>query len=163
MAEKKYLTQAGLERIFGVVRQWDNNTNAALDAHKTALTATKGDPIHIAAGERAKWNNAATFVTNITGEDTDNVINKWDEVVKFFENSSESDRLATMLTDISGLKTSVAGKADAIHTHTMSAITGLQTALDAKLNKTDLVAFTNAEIDDAAINAAPVMLQNQVS
>ena len=39
--------------------------------------------------------------------------------------------------DVSGLLTSVAGKAATGHTHVISDVHGLQTALDAKLNATD--------------------------
>lgn len=41
----------------------------------------------------------------------------------------------------------MAGKANSSHSHAIADVSGLQSALNAKVNTTDLVAITNAEID----------------
>lgn len=43
------------------------------------------------------WNTAYNFVSTITGTDTDNVINKWDEIVNFLAGITEDNKLNTLL------------------------------------------------------------------
>lgn len=49
------------------------------------------------ATQIANWNSAYTFVSKIAGEDTDTVINKWDEVVKFLDKISSTTDLSSLL------------------------------------------------------------------
>lgn len=43
------------------------------------------------------WNTAYNFVSTITGTDTDNVINKWEEIVNFLAGITEDNKLNTLL------------------------------------------------------------------
>ena len=46
------------------------------------------------------WNSAATFVQSITNTpDTDSVINKWQEILDFFDTYTETDTLANLLAN----------------------------------------------------------------
>lgn len=45
----------------------------------------------------ANWDTAYTFVSTITGTDTDNVINKWDEIVNFLAGIKDDNKLNTLL------------------------------------------------------------------
>lgn len=51
----------------------------------------------ITSGSVSNWNTAYTFVHTITGTDTDNVINKWDEIVNFLAGITEDNKLNTLL------------------------------------------------------------------
>lgn len=51
----------------------------------------------ITSGLVSNWNTAYTFVSTITGTDTDNVINKWDEIVNFLAGITEDNKLNTLL------------------------------------------------------------------
>ena len=51
----------------------------------------------ITTGLVTNWNTAYTFVSTITGTDTDNVINKWDEIVNFLAGITEDNKLNTLL------------------------------------------------------------------
>lgn len=46
----------------------------------------------------ANWDTAYTFVSTITGTDTDNVINKWEEIVNFLSGITEDNKLNTLLS-----------------------------------------------------------------
>lgn len=64
----------------------------------------------------ANWNTAYNFVNSITGDDADDVINKWDEIVNFLAGIKDDNKLNTLLnsklsiytiadyTDVSTLK-----------------------------------------------------------
>lgn len=45
----------------------------------------------------ANWNTAYNFVNSITGDDTDDVINKWDEIVNFLAGIKDDNKLNTLL------------------------------------------------------------------
>lgn len=45
----------------------------------------------------ANWDTAYNFVSTITGEDADKVINKWDEIVNFLAGITEDNKLNTLL------------------------------------------------------------------
>lgn len=45
----------------------------------------------------ANWDTAYNFVSTITGADTDNVINKWEEIVNFLAGITEDNKLNTLL------------------------------------------------------------------
>lgn len=64
---------------------------AALASHTSNTT------VHISATERAQWNKAASDLSTILGSDSDTVINKWEEVVAFFDTYTEADTLAGLL------------------------------------------------------------------
>lgn len=51
----------------------------------------------ITSGSVSNWNTAYTFVSTITGTDTDDVINKWDEIVNFLAGITEDNKLNTLL------------------------------------------------------------------
>lgn len=51
----------------------------------------------ITSGSVSNWNTAYTFVHTITGTDTDNVINKWDEIVNFLAGIDSNNKLNTLL------------------------------------------------------------------
>lgn len=53
----------------------------------------------ITTGLVTNWNTAYTFVSTITGTDTDNVINKWDEIVNFLAGITEDNKLNTLLNN----------------------------------------------------------------
>lgn len=53
------------------------------------------DIVHITAAERTKWNNVASIMES----DTDNVVNKWNEVVAFLDTYTEADTLAKLLSN----------------------------------------------------------------
>lgn len=55
--------------------------------------------LHITSAERTKWNKVVTDFTAITGEDSDNIINKWEEVVAFLDTYTEADTLANLLSN----------------------------------------------------------------
>ncbi len=68
-----------------------NTVNSALSTH--IADSTK----HITAAERTKWNKVVTDFAAITGTDSDDIINRWEEVVKFLEGYKEADSLAKLL------------------------------------------------------------------
>ena len=51
----------------------------------------------ITSGLVTNWNTAYTFVSTITGKDTDDVINKWDEIVNFLAGIKDDNKLNTLL------------------------------------------------------------------
>ncbi|MBD5332189.1 MAG: hypothetical protein HDR97_00350 [Bacteroides sp.] len=66
--------------------------------HVSDLTAhTSNSTIHITADERSKWNNAANNLALILGANSDQVINKWEEIVAFLDTYTEADTLAGLL------------------------------------------------------------------
>ncbi len=66
---------------------------SALSSHIADTTS------HITAVERTKWNKVAADFAAITGADSDNIINKWEEVVDFLDTYTEADTLATLLSN----------------------------------------------------------------
>jgi hypothetical protein len=49
----------------------------------------------VTTSEKENWNEAASWVNSIKGSDTDGIVNKWDEIVKFVDGFSTSTSLAT--------------------------------------------------------------------
>lgn len=73
------------------ISAWDNAANKAHShANKSVLDG-------ITSGLVSNWNTAYNFVHTITGTDTDNVINKWDEIVNFLAGITEDNKLNTLL------------------------------------------------------------------
>ena len=74
----------------------------------TTTTADTGDSVNVTVasgykipttGETSAWTEAYKFVSGITGTDADDVINKWDEVVRFLSGISDSgDTLEQLLS-----------------------------------------------------------------
>ena len=74
----------------------------------TTTTADAGDSVNVTVasgykipttGETSAWTEAYKFVSGITGTDADDVINKWDEVVRFLSGISDSgDTLEQLLS-----------------------------------------------------------------
>ena len=54
---------------------------------------------HITAAERTKWNKVVSDFAAITGNDSDAVINKWEEVIAFLDTYTEADTLANLLSN----------------------------------------------------------------
>lgn len=77
--------------------EWVNSqnyiTSTILNAH------TENNTIHISSDERTKWDNAANSINSIMGSDSDQVINKWDEIVAFLDTFTEADTLANLLSN----------------------------------------------------------------
>ncbi len=89
----------------------------------TLSSHTGNTTVHITAAERTKWNKVVTDFAAITGSDTDNIINKWEEVVAFLDSYTEADTLAGLL----GNKADKTQLADYVTLATAQTITGLKT------------------------------------
>lgn len=73
------------------ITNWDTAYNLRHShANKSVLDG-------ITTGLVTNWNTAYNFVSTITGTDTDNVINKWDEIVNFLAGITEDNKLNTLL------------------------------------------------------------------
>ena len=73
------------------IANWDTAYNLRHShANKSVLDG-------ITSGLVTNWNTAYTFVSTITGEDADKVINKWDEIVNFLAGITEDNKLNTLL------------------------------------------------------------------
>ena len=78
-------------------RTWVQQQGYATTA---ALTAHAGDTaLHVSASERTLWNRTATDFAAIVGADSDQIINKWEEVVAFLDTYTEADTLANLLSN----------------------------------------------------------------
>ena len=78
-------------------RTWVQQQGFATTA---ALTAHAGDAtIHISSAERTLWNKTAADFAAIVGADSDDIINKWEEVVAFLDTYTEADTLANLLSN----------------------------------------------------------------
>lgn len=73
------------------ISRWENAANNShIHTNKSVLD-------DITSGLVTNWNTAFTFVNTITGTDTDNVINKWNEIVNFLADIREDNTLNTLL------------------------------------------------------------------
>lgn len=73
------------------IARWDNAANNAHShANKSVLDGITSALVN-------SWNTAYNFVSNITGTDTDKVINKWEEIVNFLAGIIEDNKLNTLL------------------------------------------------------------------
>lgn len=75
------------------VQQQGYATSAALAAHAGNTT------LHVTSSERSLWNKTAADFAAIVGEDSDDIINKWEEVVAFLDTYTEADTLANLLSN----------------------------------------------------------------
>lgn len=74
------------------IANWDTAYNLRHShANKSVLDG-------ITSGLVTNWNTAYTFVSTITGKDTDDVINKWDEIVNFLTGIKDDNKLNTLLS-----------------------------------------------------------------
>ena len=74
------------------ISRWDNAANNShTHTNKSVLDGITSTLV-------SNWNTAFTFVNTITGTDTDNVINKWNEIVNFLANIAEDNTLNTLLS-----------------------------------------------------------------
>ena len=72
------------------------------DSDTTEYAITVDLSMLITQSDKTKWDNAATFIDEITGDDTDNIINKWEEVVAFLDSYAESDSLTAIVSSLNG-------------------------------------------------------------
>jgi hypothetical protein len=89
MAELKYISSEGSKWLLGVVHD---------KVYTPFITHTKSST-HITDDERTKWNDTATSLASILGSDSNSVIDKWDEIVKFLDTYTEADTLANLLSN----------------------------------------------------------------
>ena len=75
------------------VQQQGYATSAALAAHAGNTT------LHVTSSERSLWNKTAADFAAIVGEDSNDIINKWEEVVAFLDTYTEADTLANLLSN----------------------------------------------------------------
>lgn len=75
------------------VQQQGYATSAALAAHAVDTT------LHVTSSERTLWNKTAADFAAIVGADSDQIINKWEEVVAFLDTYTEADTLANLLSN----------------------------------------------------------------
>lgn len=74
------------------IANWDTAYNLRHShANKSVLDG-------ITSGLVTNWNTAYTFVSTITGKDTDDVINKWDEIINFLSGIKDDNKLNTLLS-----------------------------------------------------------------
>lgn len=178
LTTNNYAKKSDIPSLSGYATQaWVTGKGYALNSDLTAHTSNA--TIHITSAERTLWNQTATDLSAILGSDTDNVINKYEEIVAFLDTYTEADTLANLLSNKADKTTKISagtglsgggtlasdrtlslaasgvtagtytkvtvdayGRATAgaslvasdIPTLAISKISGLQTALDSKLN-----------------------------
>ena len=123
------------------VQQQGYATSAALAAHA-------GDAaIHISSAERTLWNRTAADFAAIVGADSDQIINKWEEVVAFLDTYTEADTLANLLSNkvdkVAGYGLSKNDFTDAL----LSKLNGIEAGANRYVHPTG---GADAAIDDAA-------------
>ena len=126
-------------------RTWVQQQGYATSA---ALTAHAGDAvIHISSAERTLWNRTATDFAAIVGADSDQIINKWEEVVAFLDTYTEADTLANLLSNkvdkVTGYGLSKNDFTDAL----LSKLNGIEAGANRYVHPTG---GADAAIDDAA-------------
>ncbi len=126
-------------------RTWVQQQGFATSA---ALTAHAGDAaIHISSAERTLWNRTAADFAAIVGADSDQIINKWEEVVAFLDTYTEADTLANLLSNkvdkVTGYGLSKNDFTDAL----LSKLNGIEAGANRYIHPTG---GADAAIDDAA-------------
>lgn len=111
----------------------------------TLSSHTGNTTVHVTSDERTKWNKVVTDFAAITGTDTDNIINKWEEVVAFLDTYTEADTLANLL---SNKVDKVAGKGLSTNDFTDALLTKLN-GIEIGANK-----YTHPTATATAISAA---------
>ena len=123
------------------VQQQGYATSAALAAHA-------GDTsLHVTSSERTLWNRTAADFAAIVGADSDDIINKWEEVVAFLDTYTEADTLANLLSNkvdkVTGYGLSKNDFTDAL----LSKLNGIEAGANRYIHPTG---GADAAIDDAA-------------
>lgn len=113
-----------------------------------ALTAHAGDTsLHVTSSERTLWNRTAADFAAIVGADSDQIINKWEEVVAFLDTYTEADTLANLLSNkvdkVTGYGLSKNDFTDAL----LSKLNGIEAGANRYIHPTG---GADAAIDDAA-------------
>ena len=122
------------------VQQQGYATSAALAAHAGNTT------LHVTSSERSLWNKTAADFAAIVGEDSDDIINKWEEVVAFLDTYTEADTLANLLSNkvdkVAGYGLSKNDFTDAL----LSKLNGIEAGANRYVHPTG---GADASIDDA--------------
>lgn len=126
-------------------RTWVQQQGFATTA---ALTAHAGDTsLHVTSSERTLWNKTAADFAAIVGADSDQIINKWEEVVAFLDTYTEADTLANLLSNkvdkVTGYGLSKNDFTDAL----LSKLNGIEAGANRYIHPTG---GADAAIDDAA-------------
>lgn len=126
-------------------REWVQQQGFATTA---ALTAHAGDTsLHVTSSERTLWNRTAADFAAIVGADSDQIINKWEEVVAFLDTYTEADTLANLLSNkvdkVTGYGLSKNDFTDAL----LSKLNGIEAGANRYVHPTG---GADAAIDDAA-------------
>ena len=123
------------------VQQQGYATSAALTAHAGNTT------LHVTSSERTLWNKTAADLSTILGADSDDIINKWEEVVAFLDTYTEADTLANLLSNkvdkVAGYGLSKNDFTDAL----LSKLNGIDAGANRYIHPTG---GADASIDDAA-------------
>ena len=123
------------------VQQQGYATSAALTAHAGNTT------LHVTSSERTLWNKTAADLSTILGADSDQIINKWEEVVAFLDTYTEADTLANLLSNkvdkVTGYGLSKNDFTDAL----LSKLNGIEAGANRYVHPTG---GADAAIDDAA-------------
>lgn len=123
------------------VQQQGYATSAALAAHAGNTT------LHVTSSERSLWNRTAADFAAIVGADSDQIINKWEEVVAFLDTYTEADTLANLLSNkvdkVTGYGLSKNDFTDAL----LSKLNGIEAGANRYVHPTG---GADAAIDDAA-------------
>lgn len=106
---KGYLTSSSLHTLTiqkngTTVGTYKPNADATINIADVASAATLENHLnnttnHVAGAEKLLWNQTATKLNAILGEDSDAIINKWEEVVAFLDTYTEADTLANLLSN----------------------------------------------------------------
>ena len=123
------------------VQQQGYATSAALTAHAGNTS------LHVTSSERTLWNRTAADFAAIVGADSDQLINKWEEVVAFLDTYTEADTLANLLSNkvdkVTGYGLSKNDFTDAL----LSKLNGIEAGANRYIHPTG---GADAAIDDAA-------------
>lgn len=123
------------------VQQQGYATSAALTAH------ARDTSLHVTSSERTLWNRTAADFAAIVGADSDQIINKWEEVVAFLDTYTEADTLANLLSNkvdkVTGYGLSKNDFTDAL----LSKLNGIDAGANRYIHPTG---GADAAIDDAA-------------
>lgn len=123
------------------VQQQGYATSAALTAH------ARDTSLHVTSSERTLWNRTAADFAAIVGADSDQIINKWEEVVAFLDTYTEADTLANLLSNkvdkVAGYGLSKNDFTDAL----LSKLNGIDAGANRYIHPTG---GADAAIDDAA-------------
>ena len=123
------------------VQQQGYATSAALTAHAGNTS------LHVTSSERTLWNRTAADFAAIVGADSDQIINKWEEVVAFLDTYTEADTLANLLSNkvdkVTGYGLSKNDFTDAL----LSKLNGIDAGANRYIHPTG---GADAAIDDAA-------------